>query len=439
MSRPSSADQGGEGIDVPPYFLCPISLQIMRDPVTLPTGITYDREAIEKWIFSKKEEQCPTCPVTMQPLAVDGAELTPNHTLRRFIQAWCDAHASYGVERFPTPRPPLDKAQIAKLLDEARETQSSKVAALKKLRLIVDESERNRQCAEAAGAPDFLVSVVRTSGAMPPSSDEETNWWNEESMSGAGPCEEALRILHSFQISPQGFCELMAQNSDLVELLTAVLKGGGHYQSRAYATFLLRSILEALAPIILFRLREEVVVELVNVVRDNISSNVTKEALQGLARLCQRGCNRVKAADAGGVRVLVELLLDEPRKSVCEMALVLLEQLCGCAEGRAELLGHHAGLALVSQKMLTVSPLATGRATRVLHSVCRLSATPSVLEEMVQMGVVSKLCLLLQVDGGSRTGEIAKDMLGLHWETWKNSPCFPRRLLSTQTIYSLFG
>ena len=36
--------------EVPSHFLCPISLQIMRDPVTLPTGISYDRAAISRWL-----------------------------------------------------------------------------------------------------------------------------------------------------------------------------------------------------------------------------------------------------------------------------------------------------------------------------------------------------------------------------------------------------
>ncbi|XWS52788.1 hypothetical protein CRYUN_Cryun11dG0102400 [Craigia yunnanensis] len=31
-------------IEIPQYFVCPISLQIMKDPVTVVTGITYDKE-----------------------------------------------------------------------------------------------------------------------------------------------------------------------------------------------------------------------------------------------------------------------------------------------------------------------------------------------------------------------------------------------------------
>jgi hypothetical protein len=70
-----------DDIEVPYYFICPISLQIMKDPVTAITGITYDRESIEHWLFISKNT---TCPVTKQPLPRDSG-LTPNHTLRRLI------------------------------------------------------------------------------------------------------------------------------------------------------------------------------------------------------------------------------------------------------------------------------------------------------------------------------------------------------------------
>jgi hypothetical protein len=101
-------------MEAPHYFPCPISLEVMRDPVTLPTGITYDRAGIERCLFSDGKG---TCPVTRRALPPDEREATPNHTLRRLIQAWCAAHQ---VERFPTPQPPLDSRRVAALLDSAR-------------------------------------------------------------------------------------------------------------------------------------------------------------------------------------------------------------------------------------------------------------------------------------------------------------------------------
>ena len=102
--------------------------------------------------------------------------------------------------------------------------------------------------------------------------------------------------------------------------------------------------------------------------------------------------------EAGAVSVLIEILLEKTEKRVCEMVLVVLNLLCGCAEGRAELLKHGAGIAVVSKKILRVSHVASDRGVGILSSISRFTATSSVLQEMMQVGAVSKLCLLLQVD-----------------------------------------
>ncbi|KAF8049634.1 hypothetical protein N665_0095s0094 [Sinapis alba] len=95
-----------EEIEIPNYFICPISLEIMKDPVTTVSGITYDRQSIVQWL-----EKVPSCPVTKQPLPLD-SDLTPNHMLRRLIQHWCVENATRGVVRIPTPRAPPGKLNI---------------------------------------------------------------------------------------------------------------------------------------------------------------------------------------------------------------------------------------------------------------------------------------------------------------------------------------
>nr|UOI39569.1 U-box domain-containing protein [Betula platyphylla]UVJ47648.1 U-box domain-containing protein [Betula platyphylla] len=178
-------------IDIPQFFLCPISLELMKDPVTLTTGITYDRESIEKWLFSGKNK---TCPATKQALPAD-CDLTPNHTLRRLIQSWCTINASHGVERIPTPKPPINKIQIAKLLNDAKSPQS-KIKCLQKLRSIASESAANKRCMEAAGAVDFLASIVSSTA------DETSS-------------DEALSILYSLQLSEAALKTLIEKTASL--------------------------------------------------------------------------------------------------------------------------------------------------------------------------------------------------------------------------------
>ncbi|KAH1140177.1 hypothetical protein GLYMA_10G262600v4 [Glycine max] len=415
-------------IDVPSFFLCPISLEIMKDPVTVSTGITYDRESIETWLFSKKNT---TCPITKQPL-IDYTDLTPNHTLRRLIQSWCTMNASHGIERIPTPKPPVNKNQISKLLKDASH---SPLTCLRRLKSIASGSETNKRCMEASGAVEFLASIVINNNSNIDSSNEA------DSNDGSGfelktsASDEALSLLHNLHLSEQGLKTLLSfRNGEFIESLTRVMQKG-FFESRAYAVFLLKSTSEVAEPVQLLHLRQELFVELVQVLKDQISQKTSKATLQTLIQFSPWGRNRIKAVEADTVPVLVELLLDCKERKPCEMMLVLLELLCQCAEGRAELLSHAAGLAIVSKKILRVSTLANDRAVKIILSLSRFSATPHVVQEMLKLGVVAKLCLVLQVDSGNKAKEKAREILKLHARAWRNSPCIPNNLLNSYTNY----
>jgi hypothetical protein len=69
--------------NIPADFRCPISLDLMRDPVVMATGQTYDRESIALWIESGHN----TCPKTGQALV--HTSLIPNQALKNLIAMWC--------------------------------------------------------------------------------------------------------------------------------------------------------------------------------------------------------------------------------------------------------------------------------------------------------------------------------------------------------------
>ncbi|VFQ93261.1 unnamed protein product [Cuscuta campestris] len=72
-------------IVVPPEKLkCPISLQLMYDPVIIASGQTYERICIDKW-FSDGHN---TCPKTQQELPHLG--LTPNYCVKGLVASWCE-------------------------------------------------------------------------------------------------------------------------------------------------------------------------------------------------------------------------------------------------------------------------------------------------------------------------------------------------------------
>ncbi|KAJ6429853.1 hypothetical protein OIU84_021289 [Salix udensis] len=75
-----------ETLKIPNDFLCPISLELMRDPVIVATGQTYERSCIQRWIDTGNS----TCPKTQQKL--EHLTLTPNYVLRSLITQWCIEH-----------------------------------------------------------------------------------------------------------------------------------------------------------------------------------------------------------------------------------------------------------------------------------------------------------------------------------------------------------
>ncbi|XP_066350564.1 E3 ubiquitin-protein ligase PUB23-like [Miscanthus floridulus] len=415
-------------VEVPCYFLCPISLAIMRDPVTLPTGITYDRDGIESWLLT-----AATCPLTNQPVPAD-CDPTPNHTMRRLIQSWCALHAADGVDRVHTPKPRADRAAVATLVSRvhaaattgssAPQPQQQLLAALRELRDVAAESDRNRKLvAVVPGAVDVLAAVFAASANA------------KSEGTAAAVRDEALEVISSLQVPEQCLRRVAETNDALVSALVSALQRSSA-ASRARAALLLERVTAALPPSRLVSLPEQAFREAVELLRDRpaVSRSATKAALHVLMRTLAWGRNRVKAVDAGAVPVLVDMLFDDgAERRACELVLAALERLCGCAEGRADLVAHAAGVAAVGRKALRVSEVATDKAVRVLRSVARHAATAAVVQEMAQAGVVATLCLVAQSEQyAERTRERARETLRLHARAWRTSPCLHHHL---QAVY----
>jgi len=98
--RAAATAGGGDGggdkptsEDVPPEFLCPITHDVMRDPVSTADGHTYEREAIARWLENRR-----TSPKTNEPL--ESVVLVANLSIRSLISTWMERNG----RRF-APRP----------------------------------------------------------------------------------------------------------------------------------------------------------------------------------------------------------------------------------------------------------------------------------------------------------------------------------------------
>ena len=87
----------------PPDFMCPITLSVMRDPVTASDGCTYERSAIAEWLTRRRSSPLTNC-------AIASASLAPDDALRRRIDQWArgavDRSLAASARPSPSPSPP---------------------------------------------------------------------------------------------------------------------------------------------------------------------------------------------------------------------------------------------------------------------------------------------------------------------------------------------
>ncbi|CAI5962133.1 unnamed protein product [Closterium sp. NIES-65] len=86
FQRPPAASIPSPRVSFPQEFICPLSSEVMRDPVIISSGKSFERVYIERWFAQGRS----TCPKTGEPLAHQ--MLTPNEALQKLISDWCKSH-----------------------------------------------------------------------------------------------------------------------------------------------------------------------------------------------------------------------------------------------------------------------------------------------------------------------------------------------------------
>ncbi|CAM0954154.1 unnamed protein product [Alopecurus aequalis] len=143
---------------IPDDFLCPITLEIMTDPVIVDSGQTYERKSIQTWLDSGER----TCPKTRQPLA--HLSLAPNYALKNMILQWCDKHKVELQRREPEPgaeqdeRPSEDIPSLVEALSSIHPDVQRKAA--KKIRVLSKESPDNRALITGNGGIPALIGLL---------------------------------------------------------------------------------------------------------------------------------------------------------------------------------------------------------------------------------------------------------------------------------------
>lgn len=248
--------------------------------------------------------------------------------------------------------------------------------------------------------------------------------------------EEALSVLHFLKIP----C------SEIKQVLVTVNGGGGvvldsltwiltrddnnnnnnnnnQVAVKSHAMIVLKQIIESASGKVLERLKLEFFKRIVSVLRQGITQQGISAGLHVLLNTCPWGRNRIMLVESGAVFELIELELSCPEKRTTELILGVLFHLCCCADGRAQFLSHRGGLAVVTKRILEVSPAVDDRAILILSLISKFCNNAKVSQEMLKVKTVEKLFKLFQCDCAPYLKDKARQIMKSHLSYWKSSPC----------------
>ena len=118
----AAAFDGGGSPAIPPDFICPITQELMHDPVIALDGHSYERDAINEW-FGRGTTKSPLTGVVL-----GSRHVTPNHTLRKAI----DNFLTHEMPHLKDQQNQLTNLEAAIKLREADLTDRSSKATVPK-------------------------------------------------------------------------------------------------------------------------------------------------------------------------------------------------------------------------------------------------------------------------------------------------------------------
>ncbi|PIN25997.1 Ubiquitin--protein ligase [Handroanthus impetiginosus] len=302
-----------DSLVIPDDFRCPISLELMRDPVIVATGQTYERSYIQRWIDCGNT----TCPKTQQKL--HHLTLTPNYVLRSLISQWCAKHnieqptglngrikKSDGSFRSVTGDIAAIEALVRKLSSRSLEERRAAVA---EIRSLSKRSTDNRILLAEAGAIPILVNLLTSDDAQIQ--------------------DNAVTSILNLSIYDSNK-ELIMHANAIPSIVQVLRAGSMEAKENAAATLFSLSLADENKIIIGASGAIPALVDLLQ----NGSSRGKKDAATALFNLCIYQGNKGRAVRAGIITALLKMLTDA-RSCMVDEALTILSVLVSHQEAKS--------------------------------------------------------------------------------------------------------
>ncbi|CAA7017693.1 unnamed protein product [Microthlaspi erraticum] len=386
LSKSQDIDQSI--IAIPPEdFRCPISLELMNDPVIVSSGQTYERECIKKWL----EGGHLTCPKTQETLTSD--TVTPNYAIRSLIAQWCESNGVEAPKRVNNSQqsskasassssstPPTDEqSKIEELLHKlaSQRTEEQRFAA-GEIRLLAKQNNQNRVVIAASGAIPLLVNLLTVSD------DPQTQ-------------EHAVTSLLNLSILQENKGRIVS-TFGAVSGIVHVLQRGSSMEGRenAAATLFSLSVIDENKVTIG---AAGAIPPLVTLLSEG-SRRGKKDAATALFNLCIFQGNKGRAVRSGLVPVLMRLLT-EPESRMVDEALAILAMLSSHPEGKMVVGAADDAVPVLVGLIRSGSPRNKENAAAVLEHLCSWSQ-----EHLVEADKLGVLSLLIEMaENGTDRGK----------------------------------
>ncbi|CAJ2676878.1 unnamed protein product [Trifolium pratense] len=386
-------------ITVPSLFRCPISLDVMKSPVSLCTGVTYDRSSIQRWLDNGNN----TCPATMQILQTK--DFVPNRTLQRLIQIWSDSvrhrvDSTYSI----ISNESVDKRdQLLVAITDLESGSENRFQSLEKIVRFAKDSEEN--CVFLAKTEGFVALLV---GFL-----DNVDGGVERSVELLEQVVVALDLVLS-KIENRDSILKSQKEKELQSLdsLLLVLKQGS-CESKIASVRVLKSIAVDTESKLLVAEKEGLVSELLNLITPEKDPNLIENALSCLIAISTPKRNKSKLIHLGAVKVFSKILTSPSNLcvSVTEKLLKLLETVSSMKEGRSEICEEPSCMAAIVNKVLKVSTVATEHAVTILWSVCYLFRDQKAQEAVTKANGLTKILLLMQSNCTPQVRQMSVDLL----------------------------
>ncbi|KAK8510609.1 hypothetical protein V6N13_110116 [Hibiscus sabdariffa] len=370
-------------ITVPSVFRCPISLDLMKSPVSLCTGVTYDRSSIQQWLESGHD----TCPATMQVLP--SKDFIPNLTLHRLINLWIQSSTLRPGSNSPRLLPSISEVR-AKLLMERIESQSC-VDSLSKVSEFVSGCEENRRFfVRFDGFVEVIAGVLRRKCVE------------------IEALEMAVGILDLVS-SENGVRELLNklifksnQENNFLSAIVFILQNGS-LDSRVKSVRFLDSL--ALDSESKRRISDsqDLISILLQLLQTDNSQTLNDAVTSILTTISITRSIKSRLIENGVVKIV--------SNSITEKSLKLLATLSSCSEGRSEISSNPKCVAAVVEKLLKLSKTGTEDAVMVLWSVCCLNKEEKVRETVVKGNGVTQILVIMQREGEGTVKMMCRDLV----------------------------